>query len=693
LPLPMKDLRLAAKTEGNTRRRSTGTALVAEPVDEVPEGLGHQRMEDMYIAHHRTRMFGAALAYTAVLVSALAMVWWQLRDYEETTAKTSAHSQYALWVTGLPTALVCPTPLHEHFEEGLGPGAVVGVSIGYEIGKEQDACNDAIDARILEVESHSEVKVAGVRTFGESDLVEEGPVEGTDSKEYRSCKWYRLDFVDWFIMGSASDKKPEPEPTVEERIEWVRKFQGSGRAVLVLSSEAAVQQALCAFAESVQPSWTTFKFEGEDYPLGLERNHNEPPSILWPHFRHQMTKTRMATEIIACMALLLAACCIYAGLMCLYIMYYRSLISVPGVEPSFVTDFLIGLLAVVGNVAVVCPAVEVITARAGFTSKDMRDATRMCLLFFGMMVLLVLDVWAAAVMAEQMLVHNAFNDSVEGPDVILAESVAAYVVPSYLYCGPFASVLSLVVLPYVLGSLLVRSRNVRRRDAERQLEPAEYDVVNRYGETITNMTFILVLGFFATKHYWQTLLHLAVYALLVLLVDKVVMLRYSSCTEYSTARLSNFFAYLWVVPSAGLAAMIGWWAFEAHYAKHWAGGALACIHAVAYLVMVNMLVIAAQRRQAKRGSDEKLAYSAMEETLRLRGGVRGACNYFNTNPVFCLRAWLLPPEESGWDRIRTAHQPSVKDNDVVPYVRGKAFLQPGTPHKVEGGLSRAWLFS
>merc|ERR1719160_1571035 len=431
-----------------------------------------------------------------------------------------------------------------------------------------------------------------------------------------------------------------------EQANWLRQMRGSGDALVVLQTQGLAVRMVRAFEEAKQQEpqmlralapWAVFEYQGRRFTLSaVEKVHNEPAGILWANFHPGRNIYQTCVLVLLSAALLMGAIGIYIFLLYLYVLYYLHLVEVPGVPASFVQDVLIGLLAALGNAAVVDPTVTYVSDRVGFAKKDLRDATRMILLFFGMTLMLVLDVWVAAVVADQIMVENAFLGKVEGPDVVLAGSIYATIVPGYLFLGPFVGLLGTVVLPYIVGFLLVPTRNLRRRDAERMLEPPEFDAVNRYGEVLTNFTVVLVLGVAASGHSWWVMICLVIYCLLVNLVDRAVLLRYSSETEYTTGRLSNCFALLWGVPSAGMA------------------GAVCVVgHLIVYLSALTLVQRHLARRQQRKAEKSDMPYASMEQQLRSRGNPR---TYFNTNPIFCLRSWFLPPEESGWDRIGQKHQ-------------------------------------
>ena len=87
-----------------------------------------------------------------------------------------------------------------------------------------------------------------------------------------------------------------------------------------------------------------------------------------------------------------------------------------------------------------------------------------------------------------------------------------------------------------------------RREAERCLELPEFDIPWRYADALNSFALSLALGAFASPYGWQVLGWLCVYLVTILLVDRLLLLRHSSFTVYTTCTLSIAFGLLWCVP-------------------------------------------------------------------------------------------------------------------------------------------------
>merc|ERR1719321_1247445 len=119
------------------------------------------------------------------------------------------------------------------------------------------------------------------------------------------------------------------------------------------------------------------------------------------------------------------------------------------------------------------------------------------------------------------------------------------------------------LIPYVLSKGIISSRWVPKRMAEKCLEQPEFDICWRYSDCLNNFTITLTLAAFSSPYSWQVCACLVGYLVLVLMIDRVLLLRLSCMTVYTTAELSTWFIILWVVPCGAVAGLIGWWSWKA----------------------------------------------------------------------------------------------------------------------------------
>merc|ERR1719171_3218292 len=149
---------------------------------------------------------------------------------------------------------------------------------------------------------------------------------------------------------------------------WVREVSCSGDALVVVDTERARKALRDRLCDEQRPP-PPFRFEGGEYALKVKRiSQTEPQAILWEGFSRE-AKVRQILRMVACVCLVLLAIMVFLLLYIPYALYYAGLIEVPGVSPSFMQDFLLGLLIGVGNV-IVGNIIDMTASTASFQTKD-----------------------------------------------------------------------------------------------------------------------------------------------------------------------------------------------------------------------------------------------------------------------------------------------------------------------------------
>merc|ERR1719335_1666447 len=121
-----------------------------------------------------------------------------------------------------------------------------------------------------------------------------------------------------------------------------------------------------------------------------------------------------------------------------------------------------------------------------------------------------------------------------GYDGILATHLYELIVPGYLFLPLVVGPSMTNLLPYFLNKGIVGSRWVPKAMAEKSLEQPEFDICWRYSDCLNNFTIVLTLGALSSPYSWQVCACLTAYLLLVLVIDRVLLLRLSCMTVYTT---------------------------------------------------------------------------------------------------------------------------------------------------------------
>merc|ERR550514_1071319 len=131
--------------------------------------------------------------------------------------------------------------------------------------------------------------------------------------------------------------------------------------------------------------------------------------------------------------------------------------GIPGAQPAFLQDSLLGLLIALGN-AIVAQVVSVVTLRSGFRQKDRRDMAILVLAFLATLLNTGIDIWVTLKIAQGKQLDAVSLGDHAGYDTVLARELMALIVPGYLILPYLFLPMVEHVLPYFLGIWFVRSR-------------------------------------------------------------------------------------------------------------------------------------------------------------------------------------------------------------------------------------------
>jgi len=218
--------------------------------------------------------------------------------------------------------------------------------------------------------------------------------------------------------------------------------------------------------------------------------------------------------------------------------------------------------------------------------------------------------------------------------------LVAYIYPGTILLPflvePFAS----CVAPLYLFSWLIRSRpDVTKSQAEKRLECPPFDL-NRYGDIIVNMVLCSLIFFLTSVNVWWMFVQLVTSCLVICAWDHYRFLRATQRTEFAANKMDVCGQYLLVFPCAVLAGAFafklqGGQAMVRSWDKHeflsvrieWICVVAAMlVHTVSHLALLRFGV----PRWVEYVEPEPCSY---EDVAKIT-----SCNWFNANPVHCLRS-------------------------------------------------------
>merc|ERR1719491_588176 len=161
---------------------------------------------------------------------------------------------------------------------------------------------------------------------------------------------------------------------------------------------------------------------------------------------------------------------------------------------------------------------------------------------------------------------------------------------------------------------------------------------------------------------------LASFLVLIYCIDKALLLRFATTSVYDTQRLSIAFARWWCAPTTVLLLLVIHWARRAKYIQ---STYLCALLPLAHIVVYGMVMLAVERRFGHQKRRLRQYPNVLKEMQAKREG-GDSWDFFNTNPIFCIRAHRLGAEESGWSDIcAKVRRP---ESSLRPFVRGQVPL-------------------
>jgi len=615
--------------------------------------------------------FGALYVVTfliSIFVTRLQLGWSASFDEDNMT-----HSDYSLFVSGLPDSVTSPEPLIDYLNKlvktsGTSP-PVIGASICYDIRGKDEEIENAIDDWIIELDESFPLK------FDNEEKVE-------DLEDFHKARCWGCDCIDTYFVGTASDDPARVTKKYEVKdLEWLQDVKGSGQAIVVFSSMAA-----CQDCEDLLKVKTTapFQFEGQSYNLkGKDVDEAEPMGILWTGFFQDVGMELFFNRVKFVFFVTLAVS-IFIALFLPYAAYVGYQVMVPGKAPEALEEQLVGFLITFANI-IVATLVDVAAEKLQFRTKSNRDCVVICAAFLATLVNTVGDLLMLQWGSHGERMTETFEDQTSTYEQMLGKVLFSAIVMGYLII-PFIAAPIAERAPFWPTKNVINTRRLNRREAEKQLELPPFDMRWRYSDNLNNFTVTLALCFIASPYAWMASLALVGNLIMVGFIDRVLILRQTTKTYYVTGRLSTCFSFLWVVPSGVIAVLVGWWGFRAgQLDKKWMGFFL-LIHVTVYMcIMVLLKNWAKNRRMSARADTFDSAYNS-----RLKVG--DPWTYFNTNPIFCLRTRAeglakrmgqTPPawSKSGWQQVKNWHRHDEKLGGCVPFCTGKDYLQPSIDNK------------
>jgi hypothetical protein len=577
------------------------------------------------------RMFKfLGITYIFILFLSLALSWWQVWYVRRWESNHTGLRHFAVMISGLDKSATSPTVVLEHVirHSGMDADDFVGVSIAYDIFD----CTD--DLELL------------VDNWAKDDNV---PVDNLPP--------YYLKAVDSLLVDCGHRSHDNPHHLLSN-------LTSSGNCFVVLHHMEAVNALL---KRGVLPPVEQY----HEQELTVSKVRDEPPAVIWESF----TRANIWWECFKAVVVFVGIISLWMMLYLPWAMDYIFYASIPGEQPDFKEDFILGLLIALGN-AIVGNVVEMVVGWIGINNKGTRDVTVLYVGFCAVALNTFLDLLVVMEVAKGTSLDQAFEGHRVGYDAALAEGIVAIIIPGYLILPYVVAPIFLYLLPYYLSKRIITSRSVGIREAERALEAPPFDVVPwRYIDFVNNITICLTMLVFTTPASYKVMLTLVFSFILIFFIDRYLLLRGLSEMVYTSSKLAKNFSRLFCLPTGILAGITGWWGVKAGVLPWFAPWAFGAAHCVVYLVLLEtcrpverlmkseLLHRSAARFGAEGLFQDQESVKTYKEVVHNMAEEGKFYSYWNTNAAQCLRYKYLKEDVPGAPR-----------GHLAPYSHGKEML-------------------
>jgi len=306
----------------------------------------------------------------------------------------------------------------------------------------------------------------------------------------------------------------------------------------------------------------------------------------------------------------------------------------------------------------------------GYFDRSSRDGWLMFLGFVLMFVTVFSDLVLTLYLAEGTAYDESFHGDVMNYDRALARELFYCLVPGYVVCVAVIPSNLETVATWALARLIIRSNSVPLSVSEKFLAPPPFELAFKYTDVLTGISAMLCMLPFMSPRVWKALVAAFLMVVLVYLDSHWKVLRCYALFRCNTDRMAWNAMFLFDVPLTILAASAAFWGWEADIISARVGVIACSIGFCAYMLALH--VVAATAPSAGPGHHDyglQDDYVVAAKRLQDMGIV---ANYFNTNPVHCLRAKYLDLDEAGSGPGGRADIGSLRE--CVPFCPGKEHL-------------------
>lgn len=472
----------------------------------------------------------------------------------------------------------------------------------------------------------------------------------------------------------------------------LKDLQTCGSLFVIMKSSADTEEA----CRRCKDNPLVYCRDGSEHNIIVSSMEAEPLTVLWKGFGTDHL-TFMMSLVLGC--IIVFVCVLFLDL-CFYTPYVYYILSYSEVagmtQGGFLSGLLLGMLITVCNQCIYF-IIASVADRCGWTNSDSKD-TFYCVkytlaVFFNTCIdlgtVLILAQGYSVDMAMQMKIANDSTMSskaiAEGPNIqkALYVQLVAYIFPSCTLLPFLIEPFATTVMPYYIGRALVRTRQeVSMQDAEECLQNPPYDL-SRYGDILVNMLLCCMTLVFTYHDLWMLFSYMIISMVIIYMWDHLRVLRFTTKTVYSNASMDNAAMYMMAMPAAVIAACLVFKAYGAsHHGvldlfRHGEGGIIAmtrhtvlpyCVaafllHTVIHWILLKFVVMPITDKNIKKA--KSVSGRHLTEGQYAEIGRQLPANYFNTNPVNCLRSRYIYKHEPPCIFYRVGKEHLLRKNEKI----------------------------
>lgn len=654
------------------------------PMHDEAEGICSERLDDLgkkeFEALRIHILWLTGFVYVGTSVGAIYWAWYQQRRFAKHEEGTTDMRDYALWCRGFPQELEIDRPAgsqsskleeeyKQYFRSTWGAG-VIGVSIAWDMEGLEERVKGAVAKIVHELEREHRAKnrdIDGLSPAEAASYTSTPPAShrapGQQPSSRASCFCYPMvEAIDGIWWGEippciAGHHEEEPQALSDkaEALELIKDLPTTGSCFVILKTERDMN----ACKDKPLP-----RFRGE-HDIEVFAAEGGAETVLWDGF----TVTDQERRWLMFVGLVQVLCVVGIWTLAFWGPYTLYILSWGGIAGASQGDatvgMVVGMLITVGN-QIVYAACGTISENVRFGSRDLRDSYYTGLYTFAVFANTVLDMWLVSIMALGWQRDAAADPSalVRNPSMqhAIFTQLIFYLWPCTLLLPFLLEPVVLNIGPYFLAKWLVRSRKrCTKQEAEECLAPPPFDL-NRYGDNLINIMMVCLFFLLTGVTLWWIFAMLTISLWVVFCWDCYRFKRGTMRTHFATQDIDVLANYITAIPCAILASgfvfkarggqgMVRSWDPDSFLSDHpeiWIEVSLAFFgHLLLHNLILALIVpkcIPSSSGEAGEDADsgpegprDLITYQVVAE--------RFCCNWFNANPVHCIRSRYLYQHE------------------------------------------------